>query len=90
MRGFTQALAEEVASQGVRVQAIFPDVTDTPMLDRSTLADRLGTPMAPQRVADLVIALWTMPADARVIEPVLMPARRPESRQSNRHVPGRG
>lgn len=90
VRGLSEALAEEVSSQGIRVHAIFPDVTDTPMLDRSTLSNRLGDPMPPKRVADLVLMLWTLPSDTAVVEPVLMPARRPPSDHANRHRPGGG
>jgi NAD(P)-dependent dehydrogenase (short-subunit alcohol dehydrogenase family) len=90
VRGLSEALAEEVSSQGIRVHAIFPDVTDTPMLDRSTLSNRLGDPMPPKRVADLILMLWTLPSDASVVEPVLMPARRPPSDHANRHRSGGG
>lgn len=79
VRGLTQALAEEVGRLGIRVHCILPDAIDTPLLDRSTLAARLGTPLPPQRVAELVISLWSGPEDARIVEPVLLPARRPEA-----------
>lgn len=77
VRGLSQALAEEVGRQGIRVHVILPDAIETPLLDRSTLAARLGTPLPPERVADLVISLWTQPDDSRLVEPVLLPAIRP-------------
>jgi len=86
VRGLTEALASEVADQGIRVHAILPDAIDTPMLDRSTLANRLGSPLPPERVADLVFMLWTLPSDTCVVEPVLMPARRPAADEINRRV----
>ena len=89
VRGLSQSLAEEVGRQGIRVHVIFPDAIDTPLLDRSTLAARLGTPLPPERVADLVISLWTQPGDSRLVEPVLLPAIRPEAaRDSSGGAPG--
>lgn len=90
VRGLSQALAEEVGPRGIRVEAIFPDAIDTPMLERSTLANRLGDPLPPGRVADLVMMLWTLPPDVSVTEAVLMPARRPPTDQPNRRGHGRG
>jgi NAD(P)-dependent dehydrogenase (short-subunit alcohol dehydrogenase family) len=87
VRGLTQALAEEVLAFGIRVEAIFPDAIDTPMLDRSTLANRLGDPLPPSRVADLVMMMWTLPQDVSVAEPVLMPARRPSCDAPARRPP---
>ncbi|HSO23512.1 MAG TPA: SDR family oxidoreductase [Chondromyces sp.] len=77
VRGLTQSLAEEVRRLGIKVHCILPDAIDTPLLDRSTLAARLGTPLAPERVAELVVSLWTEPQDSQNVEPVLLPARRP-------------
>jgi NAD(P)-dependent dehydrogenase (short-subunit alcohol dehydrogenase family) len=90
VRGLSQSLAAEVADAGIRVHAIFPDAIDTPMLDRSTLASRLGEPLPPRRVADLVLMMWTLPPDACVIEPILMPARRPAFNEAGRGVSGHG
>lgn len=77
VRGFSQSLAEEVGRCGIGVHVILPDAIDTPLLDRSTLAARLGTPLPPERVADLVVKLWTLPGDLQFVEPVLLPSTRP-------------
>ena len=84
VRGLSQSLADEVAPEGIHVHTIFPDVIATPMLDRTTLANRLGDPLPPKRVADLVMMLWTLPPDATVNEPILMPAHRPVLAPSRR------
>jgi NAD(P)-dependent dehydrogenase (short-subunit alcohol dehydrogenase family) len=90
VRGLSQALAEEVACYGIRVAVISPDAIDTPMLDRSTVANRLGDPLPPRRVADLVMIMWTLPSDVSLVEPVLTPARRPVSDSARRRGDERG
>jgi 3alpha(or 20beta)-hydroxysteroid dehydrogenase len=59
LRGLTQVTAAELASSGIRVNAVFPGPVETPMLDDATqarLADkgRLGKPM---EIADAVAFL---------------------------------
>lgn len=62
LRGLTQAAAVELASAGIRVNAVFPGPVDTPMLDESTqrrlaanaLMGRIGRPA---EIADAVAFL---------------------------------
>jgi 3-oxoacyl-[acyl-carrier protein] reductase len=42
--GFTRSVAREVASRGIRVNAICPGFIDTPILERQTPLGRLGEP----------------------------------------------
>jgi 3alpha(or 20beta)-hydroxysteroid dehydrogenase len=62
LRGLTQVAAAELASSGIRVNALFPGPVETPMLDDATqarLADRavLGRLGKPMEIADAVAFL---------------------------------
>jgi NAD(P)-dependent dehydrogenase (short-subunit alcohol dehydrogenase family) len=62
LRGLTQVAAAELASAGIRVNAVFPGPIETPMLDETTqarLADRsvLGRLGKPLEIADAVAFL---------------------------------
>jgi NAD(P)-dependent dehydrogenase (short-subunit alcohol dehydrogenase family) len=73
LAGMTESLADEVRTYGVRVHLIFPDVTDTPLLQKTTLSGRLGPLLAPERVANLIVSMIAFPADAVLQEPVVAP-----------------
>jgi 3alpha(or 20beta)-hydroxysteroid dehydrogenase len=62
LRGLTQVAAAELASSGIRVNALFPGPVETPMLDDTTqarLAERavLGRLGKPMEIADAVAFL---------------------------------
>jgi NAD(P)-dependent dehydrogenase (short-subunit alcohol dehydrogenase family) len=63
VNGLSEALANEVRSYGIRVQVVFPDAIDTPLIKDSTLAARLGEPLPARRVADHILFLVTAPED---------------------------
>jgi NAD(P)-dependent dehydrogenase (short-subunit alcohol dehydrogenase family) len=71
--GLSQSTAEEVRQYGVRIQVLLPDVTDTPLLHRTTLASGLGSLLSPARVADLIVTMLKLPADSALLCPVILP-----------------
>lgn len=61
--GLSEALAEEVGPSGIKVQAIFPDLVDTPLTRGTTLSARLGGPLPAERVASYILFLLALPDD---------------------------
>lgn len=61
--GLSQAVAEEVKSFGVKVQAIMPHAVDTPMWDQNGPVPKPSYALPPQRIADVVMFMLTQPAD---------------------------
>ena len=74
MLGLTETLAEEVACHGVRVQAILPDVTDTPLMASAEHLCPEGM-LAPRQVAELIVQMIANPQEAVWHEPLLAPRR---------------
>ena len=72
--GLARALAAQAAPDGVRVQAIFPDAVDTPILAGSALG---ATSLPADRVAAAILALTTLPRDCAVPMPVIAPVDAP-------------
>lgn len=72
--GFSESLAEEVSRQGVRVQTVLPDAVDTPLWEQNGSAALKPTEMLdPGDVADFVVYLLSLPRDAFLLNPVLLP-----------------
>jgi 3-oxoacyl-[acyl-carrier protein] reductase len=71
--GMSQALAREVAPLGVRVQVLLPDVTRTPLLERTTITARLGALLAPERVATTIVTMLALPEDTVLDEALVAP-----------------
>jgi NAD(P)-dependent dehydrogenase (short-subunit alcohol dehydrogenase family) len=69
--GFSQALGAEVAPGGVRVQLLFPDAIDTPMLHASRV---VGPRLDPAAVAALIADMLVLPRDCRLDGPVVRAA----------------
>jgi NAD(P)-dependent dehydrogenase (short-subunit alcohol dehydrogenase family) len=77
--GLSQAVAAEVAAEGIRVNALCPGGTDTPMFRGASradpgVADRWGQRRiaTPQEVA--AVAVWLCSPDADVISGAAVPA----------------
>lgn len=80
--GFSESLAEEVGRLGIRVQTLLPDAVDTPLWEQSgSAALKPRTMLAPERVAEVVLYLLTLPRDAFLLNPLLYPLR-PKSRRT--------
>ena len=71
--GFTESLAQEVSSYGIRVQAIFPGLVQTPMIAQTALVSRYGGVMNVDDVAETIIYLTIQSVDATIIHPHLIP-----------------
>lgn len=73
--GLTESLAEEVASCGIRVQAIFPGAVETPLVDKTMLARPFGGTITAENFASTVVRLATQSVDATVVHPHVIPFR---------------
>ncbi len=75
--GLTESLAEEVRSQGIRVQAVVPGNFDSPVWKQNgPLAQPANLPPA-ERVADLIIRMISSPRDVGWLEPMIEPLHVP-------------
>jgi len=73
--GFSESLAEEVGRLGIRVQTLLPDAVDTPIWQQSGSALKPRAMLSPERVAEFVMYLLTLPRDAFLLNPALYPLR---------------
>lgn len=72
--GFSESLAEEVSSLGIRVQTILPDAVETPLWHQnSSAALKPLTMLPPERVAEFIVYLLTLPQDTFLLNPVIAP-----------------
>lgn len=72
--GMTESLAEEVQRSGVRVQALLPDAVDTGIWDQSgAVALKPRLMLSPERVAQFILYLVTLPRDTYLLNPVVAP-----------------
>ncbi len=71
--GLTEALAEEVAPQGIRVQALFPGMVRTPLVAKTAIARRYGGNISAEEFALSVLYLVKEPRDAVTIHPHVLP-----------------
>jgi NAD(P)-dependent dehydrogenase (short-subunit alcohol dehydrogenase family) len=69
--GMTESLAEEVRRFNVKVTAILPDAVDTPLWCQNGPIPRPPDALAPERVAELIVYLVTMPQDVVLVSPVI-------------------
>jgi len=79
--GFSESLAEEVGRLGIRVQTLLPDAVDTALWEQSgSAALKPRVMLSPDRVAEFVLYLLTLPRDAFLLNPLLY-ALRPRGRR---------
>jgi NAD(P)-dependent dehydrogenase (short-subunit alcohol dehydrogenase family) len=70
--GFSESLAEEVGPHGVKVQVVLPGPVDTALWDQNGPLPRPSTILPPERVADLVVYLVSLPPDTMVVQPTVV------------------
>jgi NAD(P)-dependent dehydrogenase (short-subunit alcohol dehydrogenase family) len=68
--GLSEALGAEVAPHGVRVQVVFPDLTETALTRETTLSTRFGAPLATERVAQLILYMAALPPDTQLVSSI--------------------
>jgi len=73
--GMTQALAKEAEPFGVRVQVVLPGTFDTALWDQNPAAPRPAGLPPPDRVAELIVAIVSLPNDVQVLAPLVEPLR---------------
>lgn len=84
--GFSESLAEEVSAYGIRVQTILPDAVDTPLWDQNgPQSMRASVALPPERVAQLILHLITLPRDAFMLNTVIAPfkGRKKRTKEKN-------
>ena len=74
--GLSESLAEEVRPYGIRVQAVLPEVVDTPILAQNGPIFRPPDMLSAERVADFIAYLLALPEDTWMLNPVIAPSRR--------------
>lgn len=79
--GFTKVLAQEARVHGVRVTAVLPGATDTPIWDAIDWAPDRSHMMRPDDVARTILSALTAPPSANVDEVVITPPAPEVSRQ---------
>ena len=71
--GLSQAIADEVKSFGVKVQALMPAAVATPFWEQNLPAPMPSDAMPPERVADLIVFMLLQPEDSMLVGPVIAP-----------------
>ncbi len=84
--GFSESLAEEVSAYGIRVQTILPDAVDTPLWDQNgPQSMRATVALPPERVAQLILHLITLPRDAFMLNTVIAPFKGRKKRTKDKN-----
>ncbi len=71
--GMSEALAKEVRQYGIRVHVVMPDAVDTPMWDQNGPIRAPEGSLSPERMANLVCFLVTLPEDTILSNLVILP-----------------
>ena len=61
--GMSESLAAEVRNRNIRVQILLPDATDTPLWDQNLPVPKPAEAMPPERIAETILFLVTLPDD---------------------------
>ena len=73
---FSQALAAEVASAGIRVQAVLPDAVESPLVAGTNLGGPRFGSLPPARLGEFVADSVALPDDATLESPLIAPFAR--------------
>ncbi|HEX6201669.1 MAG TPA: SDR family oxidoreductase [Thermoanaerobaculia bacterium] len=73
--GFSESLADEVRSYGIRVQVVLPEMVDTPLLAQNGPLPRPPDLLRAEAVAALIVHLVSLPEDSVLLAPVIAPFR---------------
>jgi NADP-dependent 3-hydroxy acid dehydrogenase YdfG len=72
LQGFTDSMRQDLNRRGIRVSSVFPGRTATPRMRRIYAHERRpykpGALLSPQAVAQVVLALSTLPARAEITD----------------------
>jgi 3-oxoacyl-[acyl-carrier protein] reductase len=72
--GFTESLAQEVCSYGIRVQALFPGPVKTPLVAQTALVRRFGGGyISAADVGGIIVYLVQQAPDAIIVHPHILP-----------------
>ena len=82
--GFSEALAEEVGPRGIKVQVVLPGPVDTPVWTQNDPVPPPPTMLAPERVAEVVLRVVTLPSDMVVTPLEVVPVGRRGRRSGDR------
>ncbi len=74
--GLSEALADEVRQYGIKVQVMLPGAIETGMWNQNGPLPRPGDILVPERVADMIIFLLTLPEDVVLSTPIIEPLKR--------------
>jgi NAD(P)-dependent dehydrogenase (short-subunit alcohol dehydrogenase family) len=87
--GLSESVAQEVSRYGIKVHVVLPSAVDTPLWRQNGPVPRPDEILPPDRVAELIVHLLTLPEDTILFEPVIAPfqsRRRDRSRKLPRQV----
>lgn len=88
--GLSEALAEEVRTQGIRIQVILPDAVDTPIWQQNGPVQPPEDTLPPERVANLIGYLTELPEDTVLDHLVIRAFRSRRKRKRGQGAAGGG
>ena len=80
--GLSESLAEEVSTNGIRVQTVLPDAVETPFWDQNgPVGLKPVNALPPERVAEFILFLLDLPRDTYLPNPVIAPMKQRKKRR---------